>query len=328
MGTEFFNAGCPMDHDQFFKHLMKLFLRQFFELFYPEWIGKLDFEKAEWLEQEVFPDPPKGEKRVVDILVKVPWIVTDDTQEAPKDWLVLVHIEVESRDSVADYPKRMYEYYTDLSRKHDLEVLPIAIFLSVGLDGLDSGVYRRGVPGRKTLTFEYDYVGLPALEGVKYLQGDNMLGVAWSCVMRMAKGQRGEAAAEAIRIIEASPLTPQQKVALMEFVDSYSPMEVQEKRDFNELFLNPKMENTMQFRKSWMQEARDEGRNEGRTEGRTEGLELGKRQLLERQLEARFSRPLDESVKRRLEAMSANRLETLAVQLFSANSLKELGLED
>lgn len=61
-----------MDHDQFFKHLMKLFLRQFFELFYPQWIGKLDLDHVEWLEQEVFSDPPKGERRVVDLLVKAP----------------------------------------------------------------------------------------------------------------------------------------------------------------------------------------------------------------------------------------------------------------
>jgi hypothetical protein len=37
-----------MDHDQFFKLMMRLFLRDFFEVFYPEWLGRLRFEEAEW----------------------------------------------------------------------------------------------------------------------------------------------------------------------------------------------------------------------------------------------------------------------------------------
>ena len=76
----------------------------------------------------------------------------------------------------------------------------------------------------------------------------------------------------------------------------------------------------MQFRKTWTEEAKDEGRNEG--------LDMGKRQIVERLLEARFSKPLDENAKRRLQSMSGNRLETLAIQVSSASSLKELGLED
>lgn len=310
-----------MDHDQFFKRMMHLFLREFFELFFVDWLNRFDFDRVEWLEQEVFPDPPRGEKRVVDILAKLPTIPSNPPEEnEPKDSLVLVHIEVESRDSVSEYPKRMYEYYTKLSGKYDFEVLPIAIFLSVGLDGLGTGVYKRGIWQKKTLIFEYDYVGLPALAGEEYLHGNNMLGVAWSCVMHMARDRRPEAAAEALQIIEASRLSPEQKMTLMDFIHSYSPLKEEEWRDLNELLVNPKMENVMQFRKTWTEEAKDEGL--------ALGLELGKRQLLERQLEARFSRPLDESIKRRLEEMSPNRIEALAVQLFSASSLKELGLED
>ena len=67
----------------------------------------------------------------------------------------------------------------------------------------------------------------------------------------------------------------------------------------------------MQFRKSWMQEARDEGR------------EIGKKQLLQSLLETRFSQAFNEAAKERLHAMSANRLETLAAQLLSASSLKD-----
>lgn len=131
-----------MDHDQFFKRMMHLFLREFFELFFADLVSRFDFDRVEWLEQELFRDPPHGEKRVVDILARLPTVPADPPEEnEPKDSLVLVHIEAESRDSVTDFPKRMYDYYTDLTEKFDLEVLPIAIFLSVGLDGLGTGVY-------------------------------------------------------------------------------------------------------------------------------------------------------------------------------------------
>ena len=45
-----------MDHDQFFKRLMHLFLREFIELFFADWVGRFDFTRVEWLEQELFPD--------------------------------------------------------------------------------------------------------------------------------------------------------------------------------------------------------------------------------------------------------------------------------
>ena len=56
----------------------------------------------------------------MDILARLPTVPADPPEEnEPKDSLVLVHIEAESRDSVADFPKRMYDYYTDLTDKFD-----------------------------------------------------------------------------------------------------------------------------------------------------------------------------------------------------------------
>src|SRR5207237_5165694 len=59
------SSDLVVDHDQFFKRLMHLFLREFVDLFFADWVGRFDFAQVEWLEQEVFPDPPRGEKRVV-----------------------------------------------------------------------------------------------------------------------------------------------------------------------------------------------------------------------------------------------------------------------
>jgi hypothetical protein len=57
------------------------------------------------------------------------------------------------------------------------------------------------------------------------------------------------------------------------------------------------------------------------------GLQQGQRTMLKKLLEARFG-PLSASGRERLDVLSSERLETLAVELLSAQSLQELGLED
>jgi hypothetical protein len=321
-----------MDHDQFFNRLMHLFLREFMELFFPDWVDRFDFDRVEWLEQEVFPDPPKGEKRVVDVLAKLPTIPADPPRpHEPRDSILLIHIEAESADRVSEFRERMYEYYHDVRAKFQLNVLPIGIFLSVGLKGRGTDTFEDRVWERTPLRFEYDYVGLPALDGEEYLHGRNLLGVAWSCVMRLARDRRPQAAAEALAIIESSNLTPEQKITLMDFIQSYSPLDEGQHRDLTQLLKNPKMERVMTFRKTWSEEARDEGRQQGLQEGlqkgRQQGLQQGKLDLIQTQLSAKFP-PLSDAVRQRLRNLSPDQLDQLSVKILNANSLKELGLED
>jgi hypothetical protein len=59
------------DHDQRLKILTREFLREFFALFFPLWVERFDFTKVEWLDKEVFLDPPQGEHlREVTAMVK------------------------------------------------------------------------------------------------------------------------------------------------------------------------------------------------------------------------------------------------------------------
>lgn len=60
-----------MDHDQRFKVLLKEFFAEFFGLFFPELADHLDFDTVDWLDQEVFADPPQGEKTVLDLVAQV-----------------------------------------------------------------------------------------------------------------------------------------------------------------------------------------------------------------------------------------------------------------
>lgn len=126
------------DHDQRLKTLLREFLPEFFELSFPAWAARFDFDGTEFLEQEAFLDPPHGEKRLLDVVAKIPTreAVSDPGGRAADHWLVIVHIEVESPDRAAEIRPRMWHYYDFLRRQHRLPVLPICLFLRVGLDGI------------------------------------------------------------------------------------------------------------------------------------------------------------------------------------------------
>ena len=60
------------DHDQRFKSLLKVFFAEFFQVFFPAWADRFDFSRVDWLEQEVFTDPPRGERRSLDLVARLP----------------------------------------------------------------------------------------------------------------------------------------------------------------------------------------------------------------------------------------------------------------
>jgi hypothetical protein len=61
-----------IDHDQRFKVLLKAFFAEFFQVFFPAWADRFDFSRVDWLEQEVFTDPPRGERRSLDLVARLP----------------------------------------------------------------------------------------------------------------------------------------------------------------------------------------------------------------------------------------------------------------
>jgi hypothetical protein len=60
-----------MDHDQRWKTLLHEFFEEFLRLFFPEWAKLVDFSQVEWLDTEVFPDPPEGKRRSLDVVAKL-----------------------------------------------------------------------------------------------------------------------------------------------------------------------------------------------------------------------------------------------------------------
>jgi hypothetical protein len=125
-----------MDHDQRFKTLLQAFFTEFLLLFFAAWAKRLDTAHVEWLQQEVFPDPPQVERRLLDLVGKLATreAVPGQGPGEPDQFLALVHIEIESPDKANPNRPRMFRRYVYLRDKHALPVLPIALYLHVGLE--------------------------------------------------------------------------------------------------------------------------------------------------------------------------------------------------
>jgi hypothetical protein len=156
------------DHDQRFKQLIRMFLGELFEAFFTQWFGRFDFAAVPWLDQEVFLDPPQGERRVIDLVARLP-LKPRPGETTTAQELALIHIEVEAEDTTVPLRKRFFDSYNALRRKHGLPVLPVAVFLRVGLNGTGVLNYEELFDEQIVLTFAFEYVGLPALDAEAHL---------------------------------------------------------------------------------------------------------------------------------------------------------------
>ncbi len=308
------------DHDQRFKTLIQEFFPDFLALFFAEWAARLDCSAVEWLQQEVFSDPPEGSRRVLDLVGKLPTRQAVRGQRPGEDdsWLALVHMEIEAMDKASRLRPRLFHSYTDLRNKHRLPVLPMAVYLHVGMEGIGVDFYEEAFWDFKTVRFQYLYVGLPELDGLEYVRGDNWLGVALSALMRIPKERMGWLGAEALRRISSAPLTDQQRFLLGECVQAYLPLDDEQQREFQKLVATEPYRGVQAMNTTWFER--------GIEEGIEKGIEKGHRELLREQLEERFG-PLSETVLARLRQLPADQLSSLGRALMRAKSLRELGLE-
>lgn len=301
----------PEDHDQRLKALLKEFFEQFFLCFFPKWAERFDFTELTWLDKEVFLDPPQGEKRFLDLLVRLR-IRPGAPPPRPgcENLLAVIHIEVESGESSRAVRPRMFEYYVKARRDTQLSVLPIVLFLRVGLEGVGWDAYGELFWEHRLVRFEYAYVGLPALDAEQYVSGKHLLGVALSSLMRVPAERRAELHAEALKRIALSGENDWRRFLLAECVDAYGDLDEAQQKRLQALLT------TEQY-----QEVRPLMITTGER-GKIEGY----REIALLQLEARFG-PLTAQDKQQVESLSLHQLRRLLLDLVKVQSLEELHLE-
>lgn len=306
------------DHDQRLKVLLREFFREFFETFFKEWAARFDFDGLEFLDKELFLEPPTGERRQLDLVAKlrtrepVPGMPGADSRKL----IALIHIEVESARSVADFRRRMYEYYEHLRRHHQMPVLPVVLFLNAGLEGLRSDTYEERFWELPTLRFEYLCVGLPAMTGTEFLDGRSALGAALAALMKLPAESkallRAKAADIVLKLTDPDPeRQTRRRVMLFEFIEAYWKLDDDQLREYEELTRTEEFKGVRQMAATTFEK----------------GIDVGERKILRSLLEKRFG-PLTPAARGKLESWPADRLEELGERLLTARSLKELGFED
>ena len=170
------------DHDQRFKSLLKAFFAEFFQVFFPAWADRFDFAHVDWLEQEVFTDPPQGTcrprpGRPSAIAPAYPPPATAPDEPADR-LLTLIHVEIESQDTVAPLRPRMLSYYEQLRRRHGLPSCPSRVSARWAWTG-SAGMSTRS----RTGTIGWSPSRMPTWgcrpsTASEYVAGEHLLGVA------------------------------------------------------------------------------------------------------------------------------------------------------
>lgn len=163
--------------------------------------------------------------------------------------------------------------------------------------------------------FSYPYIGLPALDAVPYLTGENLLGVALAALMRVPIEQRAQLKADAVERLGTSPLNEAQKYLLLECVETYFPLNNNEAAEYRRLIETATEREVKQMPNMWIEIGKKEGQQEAR------------HAILLMFLEKRFG-PLAEPVRKRVDALDPKRVEVILDKILTATSLRDLGLED
>lgn len=312
-----------MDHDQFFKHLVRAFFGDLLRLAVPKLARGLEADRPTFLESELFTSVPAGEHRRLDLVARVP------AAGGGRPEVVLVHVEVERRAG-RGMGRRLLDYAVQLWLAHHEPVVPLVVYLRGGRPGGNREILRIGFRGETLLAFTYFAFGLAKSRAEQYLRRPEPLAWALAALMDRGRLSPAEHKLACLRPIVEADLDEARKFLLAECVETYVELDEAGQAEYQALLARPQNREVATMELTWSgriaHEARETALREGRETGRTEGRAEGKKEILLEQLERRFG-PLPGASVRRLEKLtSPEELSALAARIFEAKSLKDLGL--
>jgi len=163
----------------------------------------------------------------------------------------------------------------------------------------------------RLLSFTYAYVGLPGLDDEQYVAGDHLLGVALTALMGVPPTRRAAVHAEALRRLAGARENDYRRYLLLDCLEAYATLDEEQAEELRVLLRTERYQEAQAIAVTTFEM----------------GLQQGQRTTLQKQLEARFG-ALSPCAQQRLDSLSPERLEALALALLNAQSLQELGLED
>jgi predicted transposase YdaD len=311
--------GAEMiDHDSLFKELLTGYFTDFLDTFLPEVLKYLSTKNLEFLDKELIDEEIFGDSRRVDVLVRASF---KDTEA-----FFLIHTEHQAQ-AVAEFEKRMFEYFVRLYLKYEMPVYPIALLSYDEPKIVAPQSYKIEFPDRKVLEFNYAVIQLNRLNWQDYLNKPNPITSALMSKMQVAPEDRVKVKLECLdMMLGLKKLKPEQKQFLFNFVDNYLELLEPEKSEFKERVkkLAPKkQEESMKWMNSYVREGIAEGKKEGIAEGKKEGIAEGKQDLISRQLRHKVGE-LPAEIEAQVLVLPLEKLDALSEALLDFNTLADL----
>ena len=177
MGTYHAFMSATIDHDQLFKQLIGTFFLDFLDLFVPELAVNIDRDNLEFLPQEYFTDIIEGDRRAMDLVVRINLLRRPNEPEVGKVWAI-IDCEHQS-SSEANFNRRMFFYFAQLHRKYLEPVYPIAIFSFEEPKRQEQDKYRVRLPGLEVLEFNFLKIQLNQLNWRDFLKQKNPVAASY-----------------------------------------------------------------------------------------------------------------------------------------------------
>lgn len=244
-----------IDHDRLFKELISTFFIEFLELFLPLVARDIDRDSIQFLPQEVFTDVTSGDKKEIDLLVKVKY--------RQQDAYFLIHIENQAY-SQQEFAKRMFKYFARLYEKYDLPIYPVVIFSFDEPKRPEPKNHSVTFPDLNVLDFNFAAIQLNQLSWRDYLTQQNPVAAALMSKMNIAVEERPQVKAECLRLLLTLKLDPARMQLISGFFDVYLNLNEQEDRAFKSTvdrmgLTDDEEEKYMEIMTSWKREGIEQG---------------------------------------------------------------------
>ncbi|MEZ6114077.1 MAG: DUF1549 domain-containing protein [Pirellulaceae bacterium] len=237
-----------MDHDRLFKELLRTFFVDFIELFFPDLLIYLDRDSVTFLDKELFTDVTQGDRHEVDLVAKARF--------RGQELCFLIHVETQAQP-VANFPRRMFNYFARLHELHDLPVYPIAVLSFDAPRQPQPNAYDVAFPDLHVLQFQYRTVQLNELRWADFLQRTNPVAAALMAKMRIDPHDRPRVKLACLRMLAKLQLDPARMQLISGFVDSYLELTMDQQTEFDEQLSEiaaPEQEQVMEIVTSWMKQ--------------------------------------------------------------------------
>lgn len=244
------------------------------EVFFPKEHAYINYSTVKFLEQEVFTDIVKGEKRRIDILAEV--------NLKGEDKIVLIHIEPQSYYQ-EEFHERMFIYCSRLYEKHRKPILPIGVF-SYNNSKEVSTEFNMHFPTLIVLQFQYLQLHLIKLNWREYIRSDNPVAAALLSKMGYQEHERVQIKMEFLRMLSRMELNPAKMELIYGFFETYLKLSREEEEK-----MRKEIEKLPEEEADRILELPNSYREEGREEGMEIGIQRGKEQMVMQMLKKRLA---------------------------------------